>query len=210
VFSHCRCPIAGATFDAFLRLRDPSCVVVSSNDDTCGRLPEIVYTATVTGRHVLEVTGSTPSDHGAFTLCHFRLGAPCPSCIEPTAVLPLPGLSCRCADGDTTLACPSRHHAVSLSAGITYVFTPCSATCPDARAGYDTALRVFDPRCRLVATNDDACGMPAELVFRPTVSGEHVVEVTGVQPWHVGRYTLCTRVLSVPCPTCGEHPRRRR
>lgn len=111
------------------------------------------------------------------------------TCDAPGGVLGPPACACQYQDGDTTGA-GSDFWEVELTAGTTYTFTLCNATCPDAAADYDTRLRVYDPSCNTLADVDDSCGLLSEVVLTADVSGPHVIEVTGFSSASEGTYTL--------------------
>ena len=192
------CGGADATFDALLRLWSPSCLEVASNDDTCGSgRSTIRYTATETGPHVLEVTGSELRDVGSFTLGWFgecREG----DCGAPNGTLNTPSTECQFVS-DAMDCGDQRAYAVTLVQGQRYTFTLCDATCAGAGAEFDSAVELVDPTGALVASSTDACGDDGEVVYETDpMSGGGTYCVRVLREAGGGAFTLGYRVACQP------------
>lgn len=73
---------------------------------------------------------------------------------------------------------------VSLQSGRTYTFTHCSPGGSD----YDDWLLLYDDNGVQLVSNDDTCGLKAQITYTPTQSGLYWLVVSGFSS-HFGTYT---------------------
>lgn len=194
VFTTCpaTCPGTSANYDARLRVYDTSCVAVADIDDWCGLSPEITYTATATGRHVIEVTGVTTGVFGDYTL-GWRKFCATGDCATPAGSLDPVTTSCQFL-GDT-LECGAKSYSVTLVQGQRYTFTLCGATCPGAFSAFDGLVELMDASGIVVASSTNACGDDGEVVYQTdplTGGGTYCVRVTDENG--TGDFALAWRV----------------
>jgi hypothetical protein len=199
VFTLCptTCPSVRGAWDSLLRLYSPACDVVGEADDGCGVGAELRVTATETGRHLLEVTGSTPADVGDYVFGTFQdCGGG--SCATPNGTLTAPSTTCQTLT-DALACASSKAWSVVLVQGQTYTFTLCPATCPGAGADFDAALLLRGPAGNVVASSGDACGDDGEITYTTDSlggGGTYCLEL--VREALSGSFTLGWRVACQP------------
>lgn len=216
------CSPGSATFDTVLEIYNPTdCPTLLARNDDCSASPVIrqstlFWDATYTGIAHLKLRGFTASLGGAYTLGYRCLGIVCETCPvpNPTPLAP-PTAACQCVSDTTSTSCPSDYYQVSLVAGETYRFTTCPAECASATASYDTVLRVWDPTCAIIGSNDDACATTGQttrstVTITAAMTGLHRIQVTGRTLTSgnviVGSYTMCYMRLGAACATCATGP----
>lgn len=195
------CPSAGATgsWDTRIIIRQAgSCAILVNNDDFCGLQSRAIYTPTVTGTYIIEVTGFTASNVGSYTM-GYVCAPPCASCTAPRFTGLVIDSTCR-THCSSVNSCQDNYYAFNLVAGQTYTWSTCQ-NLPSGCTGtgpLDTVLELRDPSCIVRATNDDATGCSnirgSVIQFTPTVSGTWTLRVRGFGS-QTGNYCLAYRQL---------------
>jgi hypothetical protein len=178
-----------AGFDTVLALFNASCAAVAANDNSCGLLSQLDYTAPATGTYILRVRGSGGVS-GAYTLAYRILSQPCDG-------VPCPGVNFGTFTPTTTYRTHSsvvdpdcyKTYRFRLNKNRTYRFTFCEG---GGSAQFDTVLELYDPSCNLVASNDNYCDTGSQIDYHVPGNGYYILKVMGAGGAG-GSYTLAYR-----------------
>lgn len=148
------CGVAGSagTGDTILRVFSPSGSQVAFNDDSCGVLSSVTYTATTTGNHLISA--------GCFSIN---------SC-SGTVAFTIQGSFSYSASNTSSDTVNTANRNVYLRPAQTIALGTCGVTGSSGTG--DTYLRLFDPANTNVATNDDSCGLLSSLSYSVPAGAE--------------------------------------
>ena len=199
-----------ADFDTVLQGTDGLCHVAAFNDDSCGTLSEIEYTAGVTGYFYLQVRDAAAAG-GHYTLAYRRVAAAggdpeatCKECPDYDANLGYPTTDWQTVN-DAILSGGCRVYRFNLLGGHTYRFTTCE---PDSggSAAFDTVLDSTNTSqaCYDGPSNDDACGTGSTLEFTPRFAQYVTITVRGFGLADQGSFSLAYRDVTGECVDCPD------
>ncbi len=141
------CGVAGSSGsgDTILRVFSPAGAQVAFNDDACGVLSSLTYTATVTGTHLISA--------GCFSIN---------SC-SGTMAFTIQGSFSYSASNTSSATVNTVNRNVYLRPAQTIALGTCGVA--GSSGSGDTYLRLFDPVNTNVASNDDSCGLLSNLSY---------------------------------------------
>jgi hypothetical protein len=141
------CGVAGSsgTGDTILRVFSPSGTQVAFNDDSCGVLSSLTYTATTTGNHMISA--------GCFSIN---------SC-SGTVAFTIRGSFSYSASNTSSATVNTVNRNVYLRPGQNVALGTCGVA--GSSGSGDTYLRLFDTANANVASNDNSCGLLSNLSY---------------------------------------------
>lgn len=153
----CSVPGTSLTGDTILRVFSPFGPQVAFNDDSCGILSNVTFTAAATGTYMISA--------GCFSTN---------SC-SGTVAFTIQGSFSYSASNTNSATVNTVNHNVYLRPAQNITLGTCNA--PGASGTGDTFLRLFDPANANVASNDDSCGLLSNVSYNVPagVAGTHQI-----------------------------------
>lgn len=181
------CSPGSASFDTVIEVWNAtSCVMVASNDDSCGLQSRISYCVPAGVTSLRVKMRGFGSSSGSYTMAYRQVGSctVCSDCTSPSAGTITPTGVCQFVAGATNTSCPSNYYTLNLQAGKTYQFiTTSSASCAgracSGTATYDSYIYIYNPACGLVASNDDCGGLQSFLRYTAPSTGAYRLRMAG-------------------------------
>ncbi|RKZ31325.1 hypothetical protein DRQ33_07160, partial [bacterium] len=174
---------AGASYDTYICIYNPSCGLITSNDDNCSASSLHSYCSwSYSGNSYPQVAGFSSSS-GSYTVAYWTTAT------DLTATT-----SWQTTSGSIDVAYSSRWYRINCTAGYMYIFSLCSDD--GGSAGFDTALRLYNSSGTSVAVNDDFCGLQSRISWSCGSSGTYYLQVRGYSSG-TGSFTLAYKYASV-------------